>query len=674
MGVADQRSYAVVPKPRPFDIGSKREVYALVRDLEEAIRAEERDAALKGSTLHPCAADLRQVEGGVWQYWFAFSKSIRHVRTGCEVWLSREGEDRCGRVSAVWRTELEIELDEKLGGLPDEWVLRTPTDTLWPAVRQRLRSLWPKDGSTPTGFAPDNELLRDLLTGRSLPRGIPLTATGGAALNELQRTAISQALSRRVHYIFGPPGTGKTTTIAALCTDLVTVERSALVVTLSNKAADVAAEKIAAQLANHPRFDDGLVLRYGNGDPERLALWADRLIPSQIISRIRRELRFSPATLSQLDKRRPIARAMHTIRSAGAMDPWLRETGRRTLRRLRWSEISSNEARQRRRAGSVRLAKVVVTTMHQVVLKAELAQKYDTVIIDEASQATLPLALIAAAHADAAVIVAGDPQQLPFPTAAEDSAPRQLLRQDLFRYAKVLDRRQSSTLTQLEEQHRMKPVLSRFVSMLAYAGRLRVHPAVLQRRPARIGRDLGELLWLDTSHLAPTVRRTASSSRLNDVHADVIANAVRELETKGLLATTSLAVLTPFVAQAERLRSRLKATPCVVSSVHARQGDEADVVILDLTDAAGEPVSQFLGAESMDEDGGRLLTVAASRARECLIVVAHFSFLQRHGGAVVRRFLDELKRNGRPLTTRLPHPGRHRIMSQADRRAGAGVK
>src|SRR5690606_7481145 len=90
-------------------------------------------------------------------------------------------------------------------------------------------------------------------------------------------------------------------------------------------------------------------------------------------------------------------------------------------------------------------------------------------------------------------------------------------------------------------------------------------------------------------------------------------------------------VITPFVAQAElyyeTLRKRFGRAAPGIRTVHRSQGREADIVLLDLVDARNEDVSRFLRASSYRSEGGRLLTVGVTRARQHLIVIADFEHL-----------------------------------------------
>jgi hypothetical protein len=84
-----------------------------------------------------------------------------------------------------------------------------------------------------------NPVLEDILL-RSSPTAVdPIAKTGRlAGLNPSQTRAIEKALSQRVTFLWGPPGTGKTRTMAALAALLVKRKKRVLLSALSNLALD----------------------------------------------------------------------------------------------------------------------------------------------------------------------------------------------------------------------------------------------------------------------------------------------------------------------------------------------------------------------------------------------------------------------------------------------------
>jgi hypothetical protein len=75
-----------------------------------------------------------------------------------------------------------------------------------------------------------------------------------------QSEAVRSALGRDTTFIWGPPGTGKTTTIGAIGCELYKRDRSILLVSHTNTAVDGALLRIAETLDR--RFDDGSILRW----------------------------------------------------------------------------------------------------------------------------------------------------------------------------------------------------------------------------------------------------------------------------------------------------------------------------------------------------------------------------------------------------------------------------
>ena len=79
--------------------------------------------------------------------------------------------------------------------------------------------------------------------------------------NPEQNDAIASSLGRDTTFIWGPPGTGKTTTIGAIAAELFKRRRSVLLVSHTNTAVDRALLRIAERLGDETK--DGSVLRVG---------------------------------------------------------------------------------------------------------------------------------------------------------------------------------------------------------------------------------------------------------------------------------------------------------------------------------------------------------------------------------------------------------------------------
>lgn len=620
----------------------------LARRLLNAIKAEEAFIDLHGGTELP-VRDVVAVPNGDGEHLYdvTLARARTHLRTNSSLRVVDGTRTHEGRVIFVHEALLRIALTQPLSSPFSNVRLRTDSSWLLRAVRHRLSATFlPSERDAAVSFRGDlmPTLLRAMRSERA--EAVPPIAAGLRRLNTGQRMAFQNGLRAAVHFIHGPPGTGKTTVLATITEALVRAERTVLYVVMSNAAADIAAEKIAQLLARHPDFDRGLVLRYGRGAGNHLlGTWGTRVIPDRVFERLAAEA-FLPLADDQDAHCARTGRLENALAAAAShSDALLRETGRRLLRRMRLQiagAITKNDV-------GFATCRVVITTAHNLALSIPAAKRYDTVIIDEASQMPLPLVLLAASHADNGIIVGGDPQQLPPIVESRKPWVRRLLGTDIFRFAGVTQTRDLAACTMLVEQYRMSPPICALVSELAYGGRLRPHESVRARRESGFRHHCGALSYIDTSACGSVVTKSLHGSRENLTHVRIATWALYEMRKRSLIfPSQTVAVVSPFAAQAAQLHKSI-GTTADVSTVHAYQGAEVDFLILDLTDAHGAAVSRFLQADSADKEGGRLLTVALSRAREGIIMIADFRFLEMNGGAYVRRLLAHMQQFGSPL-------------------------
>lgn len=85
-------------------------------------------------------------------------------------------------------------------------------------------------------------------------------------ISEEQKDALAKSLGSEITFIWGPPGTGKTTTLSYLAHELLLRDKSILLVSHTNVAIDNALEQIAKILKQKKdeRYINGLILRIGN--------------------------------------------------------------------------------------------------------------------------------------------------------------------------------------------------------------------------------------------------------------------------------------------------------------------------------------------------------------------------------------------------------------------------
>ena len=247
---------------------------------------------------------------------------------------------------------------------------------------------------------------------------------------------------------------------------------------------------------------------------------------------------------------------------------------------------------------------------------------FDTVIFDEASQMTLPLAIMAMNRADCYVFI-GDQKQLPpilhtlsvlSPEHAQASA-----------FAHLTSQNQAHSVM-LNETYRMNAPLTYFPSKHYYQDRLRSAPPTSARRyafpltsPANTHEQAifseQSLIWLVDESKTCTIR--------NPWQAEQIGQLAKMAHEAGL-PLAEMAVVCPFRAQAKLIRKALKAQlgvdagQIVCDTVERMQGQERELIFFSLP--ATSPALIQVMADFLYQP--QRLNVSITRGKTKLITLA----------------------------------------------------
>jgi predicted DNA helicase len=268
--------------------------------------------------------------------------------------------------------------------------------------------------------------------------------------------------------------------------------------------------------------------------------------------------------------------------------------------------------------------------------------RFDRVVLDEATQAPDPMALVALSRAPKATL-AGDPKQLP-PTVIDPDAEREGLGTTFFERL-AANASAGELVTVLDVQHRMHEALMRFPSDTLYGGALVAHPSVASHMLEDLGVAAdplrpGPLVFIDSAGKGwVEEKREDDPSTENSGQAERVAKEARRLIGRGL-SLAQLAIITPYHAQVLRLRDLL--APEVragleVGSVDGFQGREKEAVIVDLVRSNDAAEIGFLADV-------RRMNVAITRARRLLIVIGDSATIGSH--PFYRAFLDRAEALG----------------------------
>lgn len=423
------------------------------------------------------------------------------------------------------------------------------------------------------------------------------------SLNEFQVHAVRRALAApRFAVVHGPPGTGKTTVLAEIIRQEAARGRRVLATAPSNIAVDNILEKL---------LERGLrVVRLGH--PARtLEPLRHATLSAQVADHVEQEeiseLRAWRDSLIRQSQRRTLPREEEAARQA-------------EIRRL-WKRAKDLESELSRRI----LAEAQVVLATHAGLPKSLRGRFDVAVLDEASQATEPLSWVPLTVADKAVF-AGDPMQLPPTLYAKDSAAGGL---GVTLFEELQKRLPESMKTLLRVQYRMHETLMEFSSRMFYEGRLIAHDSV----KAHLAKDLPEVEINDLTDAPLTFVDTAGAgfdeawnelleSRENAQEAELAVKLAQGLLNAGL-ASRELAIITPYVAQARRLKALMRTAGVEVGSVDGFQGREKEAVIVSLVRSNEKGEIGFLGDT-------RRMNVALTRARRLLIVLGDSATIGRH--------------------------------------------
>lgn len=496
-------------------------------------------------------------------------------------------------------------------------------------------------------------------------------------LNAGQMDAISRAVGSNLLLVLGPPGTGKTRTLGGLVAELASTHgRRTAVLAHTNVALDTALQSTIDALGPE-LVSEGRVIRLGRHckefrhlrltmkDAEKKASGGtDRALEDELAAMLREldailpqarsvvvRMRRSQINSRDMSLESRVRHMLARIMAAPADNPFAGKLGMMRDRLLQIQEAGASKS-----SSLLRNAMVVGATLSKLAMSMGDFDGIDTVVIDEASMASLPFGIVASLVASKAVIIFGDPKQLPPIVQSRDHYAVKWLGRDLFAQLGATDTAKDDPRRPiLLEQYRMAPSIRAMVSRLFYADRLVDAEAILKRAP----RSGPSLFLVDTSD-TDAVGEQISSSWQNVRHADIVADIAESLSMAG---EPEIGIIAPFNPQQRLIKGIIderipyfRRAGGFIRTIHRSQGGEQDTIILDLT-VAGR-MSSFLDERSpIGKALAQLLCVALSRARHRLIIVAHTATFRRHFGSrgLMMYLLATAHKEGRYL--RLPASG-----------------
>lgn len=387
---------------------------------------------------------------------------------------------------------------------------------------------------------------------------------------------LQRSLPENIEFIFGPPGTGKTTYLASnvLIPFMREEECRVLVLTPTNKAADVLAKRIIEKANDGDNWPDWLV-RFGVTSDE--------------------ELENSGALRDKTYDIRSLGKSV-TITTVArfAYDYFMPNAERLYLRDLNWDYIVFDEA------SMITLANIVYP------LYKKTPRKF---------------------------IIAGDPFQIGPITAVDiwkDESIYTMVKLNSFSEPKTYPIQYPVKL--LTTQYRSVPEVGEIFSHFAYDGILSHHRATASRRELNIGDKLDiatlNILKYPVSKYESIYRsKTLSHKSPYHVYSALFTHEFSNYLAKLISAANrsqqfKIGIIAPYRAQADLIEKLLSSAAPIanveinVGTIHGFQGDECDaiIVVLNTPYTISSSKDMFLNKRN-------IINVAISRARDYLFLV-----------------------------------------------------
>ncbi|KAL9615082.1 MAG: hypothetical protein Q9167_000505 [Letrouitia subvulpina] len=351
-------------------------------------------------------------------------------------------------------------------------------------------------------------------------------------LNQCQNQAVNAALTCTFTCLWGPPGTGKTHTVAVMLEQLLKLDKKCriLVTAPTHNAVDNAMRKFLVNRQTKQESSDGLALRVST----------DLL---KVASDIRK----------------------HTCDAMFGKD------------------LTQHPEERRRAEKQIRNCRLIFSTCIGAGLGLLRNELFDCVIVDEASQQTEPASLVPLIKGCSKAILVGDHVQLRATTQQHAAA----LDFDVSLFERLyLSGNPNIHRVMLDTQYRMHADICAFSSQEFYQGRLQTAVPASSRPltaskfpwPGKGDGNKNRIVFVHCCGREDLGRKSKFNRVQNDAARWIGEQLLAPLDPASEAPEPSIAFLTPYTRQAEMLRSCLP-HQIVVSSIDGFQGREADIVV-----------------------------------------------------------------------------------------------
>ena len=468
-------------------------------------------------------------------------------------------------------------------------------------------------------------------------------------LNDSQNKALAKSINSDVFLIHGPPGTGKTTTLAEVIKKHI--GKKLLVSADSNVAVDNLLEKLKEYNVvriGHPAKMDSKLMKYSLDvriRRDKRYKEVEKIIKKIDDLKYLQEKRYkkpTPGRRRGLSDEEILKYAKEGKGARGVLKEWMREMAE-------WLKIQKNINKlfdeKNRKTEEI---------MEDILQKAEIVfatnsacggeflenREFDVVFIDESAQAMEPSTLIPLIKAKQAVF-AGDHKQLPPTVLSNDER----LGVSLFeRFSRLYPK----AMHTLEIQYRMNEKINAYPSCEFYGCMVKTDKSVqnitikdLNINPSDFYGGYEPVVFIDTCGKFMEKSKKDSPSKYNPKEAEFVVELCESLLKNGA-DEDHIGIITPYKDHEEYIKkimqsAKLNMQNIEVKSVDGFQGREKEIIILSLVRANEKEEIGFL-------KDVRRLNVAITRPKRKLIVIGDVLTLRKH--TTYYNFIEYVQKNG----------------------------
>ncbi|SEP07062.1 Superfamily I DNA and/or RNA helicase [Halorientalis persicus] len=431
-----------------------------------------------------------------------------------------------------------------------------------------------------------------------------------------------------VSVVVGPPGSGKTEVIAKAADELATAGERVLVTSHTNIAVDNVIEKLASQDRHH-------VVRAGR--PEKLSKGSQELMLSKVMANS--DDTQVTELLTKVDELKSRISDLGEAENPSSAELDSKQSQLAEARR------NVRELQDKAEAESTRNADIAGATIIRSHLGGLASVNFDTVIIDEASQITVPMGLLGMVNAKKWVVVGDHNQLRPVIKTASTSDGSPPADASLFAFL----RNRHTSEQWLDHHYRSHEDIIGFAQEQVYNKQI----SVADSCPQGFTRDLNDRYKTKAAAVAagPPVTvvdvggeqawRRQFSGTVNPTEVGVVSEIVRTLVNIGAVAPDEVGVITPYRGQRSLIADELTDFGRVeVSTVDGFQGRERDVIVFSAVNTKRGGL-EFAGNPNR-------FNVAATRPEQRFIMVGNRSKIRSNapGGSHLRRYIEYAGENG----------------------------